>query len=437
MYRNCTGRGLSFWGQFVNAVLIVALLFMMMVFCYHGFYFYRFMIWLKDPKANIPPKAQGIWKHVFDMFQQQFSHQFTHQAKTHKKDEDKQQRTIEYLNHIISALPSGAMIVDSQGRIKWKNRLANEYFGLPVELGKKDTLKTLINHLEFHQFLDTAHGERKDTTQGKISIDKKPTPLTLWLTAVPFEAQTSLLIAHDISAAEQLNITRSAFVANVSHELKTPLTTINGFLETLQDTPDLDADTRNYFIGLMQKEGERMLNLIADLLTLSRLENQSYQRITFEAIDLSHLVISVLQDSKHLAQHHQLTAQIADDVWVMGIYQDLYSAFSNLILNALNHTPKGTHIDVSLQKKEHTAHFMVKDTGDGICPEHLGHITERFYRVDKGRSRKTGGSGLGLAIVKHALATHGATLDIDSTVGVGSCFATQLTLTDTPNCHLP
>lgn len=412
---------LGFWAYDVILGLVLALLITLIGFCYHSFYLYRLLNHLKNPNDDAP-QGVGIWQTVFN--------QLAHQNKTHKKDEHKRQEALERQNRIIGALPSGVMIVNAQGRIEWKNRLADEYFALPIELNKKDTLKSLVNHPELHQFLDKINNDRNNITQTKISINHKPTPLTLSLTSVPFEAYANLIIAHDISASEQLNITRSAFVANVSHELKTPLTTINGFLETLQDTPDLDADTRSYFIGLMQKEGKRMLHIIADLLTLSRLENQSYQGVTFEAINLSQLLTTVLEDSKHLTNNHLLDVQIADDAWVMGVYQDLYSAFSNLIFNALNHTPQGTQVDILLEKQEQTAHIVIKDTGGGISPEHLGHITERFYRVDKGRNRKTGGSGLGLAIAKHALATHGATLDIDSTLGVGSCFATRLTLAD-------
>jgi two-component system phosphate regulon sensor histidine kinase PhoR len=215
----------------------------------------------------------------------------------------------------------------------------------------------------------------------------------------------------------------------VSHELRTPLTVINGFLETMADMPDLPREQAQQFIGLMQKEGARMQTLLADLLTLSRLESGVPAEQT--PIDLSSLAESLSGDGDTLsAGKHEIHTDIAPDIWISGIYADLYNGLSNLVFNAVRYTPAGGIIRISLQALPSEqpfslpdVRFAVQDNGPGIAPEHIPHLTERFYRVDKGRSRQSGGTGLGLAIVKHALAEHNSLLHISSTIGEGSEFS--------------
>ncbi|MDO4250028.1 MAG: phosphate regulon sensor histidine kinase PhoR [Moraxella sp.] len=412
----------GFWVGSAALGLALALTVVGLAFCYHSVHLYRLIRWLKTADVHTIPSSTGVWQVVFE--------ELLAQTKGRKKREQKLHQALERQNRIIAAIPSGVLILSSQGRIEWKNALAEEYLGLSLTWDKKGILKNLVRSPEFHQFLDDAEQERSISTTAKLSMHHTQPNRTLWLTSVPFEANATILIAHDISASEQLNLTRSAFIANVSHELRTPLTVISGFLETLQDMPELDEPTRLEFIHLMQKESARMLSLIEDLLTLSRLENQSYQGVEFEPVALSELVESIVENAKPLAHAHTLIANIDESIWVMGVYKDLYSALSNLIFNAIHHTPQGTTVAVGLTATEDKALFFVADTGDGIAPEHLAHLTERFYRVDKGRSRKTGGSGLGLAIAKHALATHGATLQIESMLGTGSTFKAEF-------CQIP
>lgn len=255
-------------------------------------------------------------------------------------------------------------------------------------------------------------------------------PRSLSLQRLPFMGEAELVLVEDISRRQQLEATRTAFVANVSHELRTPLTVINGFLEMLADYPDLPQEQRLSFVALMQQESTRMLTLINDLLTLSTLEDHGAAAET-EPIDLSSLAVQIAQAGQTLSgSRHIIATNIAADVWINGSNHDLYHALSNLMFNAVRYTQDGGEIVLTLTLQDNPnpykpplARFAVCDNGPGIAAEHLPHLTDRFYRVDKGRSRESGGTGLGLAIAKHALAHHDSVLEIRSEVGSGSEFA--------------
>lgn len=214
------------------------------------------------------------------------------------------------------------------------------------------------------------------------------------------------------------------------------MTVIQGFLETLQDYPDIDDKTREEFIGLMSDESQKMLSIINDLLHLSRLENTPYVGDNKTPVNLSELIAVVYTDTQNLSNthgtHHKITLQSQPDIWILGSVKDLYSALSNLTFNAILHTPPNTDIVIGLCKQGDQAVFFVEDTGQGIAPEHLPRLTERFYRVSGGRERtyKTQGSGLGLAITKYALFEHKSELFVQSTLGVGTRFWAQFECID-------
>lgn len=296
-----------------------------------------------------------------------------------------------------------------------ENGLADEYFVLQ---NNKLPLYQQVADDEFRRFLQDGL-QQMGSLEKKLVLNQK----TLLCTMIAIEARAKMLIAHDVSASEQLIITKNTFIANVSHELRTPLTVIAGFLEMLADN-ELDRALQLEFIGMMSMEGERMLGLIEDLLTLSHLENDDPATIHHENVNLSTLLHSIIKDAKNLSDTHHITHDIADDIHLLGVYKALYSAFSNLIFNAIRHT-ENANVHIHLSADDEIV-FFVKDDGEGISEEHLAHLTERFYRVDKGRSRKTGGSGLGLAIAKHAIARHGGVLTVQSVVGQGSVFGARL-----------
>lgn len=410
--------GLAYMVAGVYWSLLMAIAVLLAIVIYHLYCLYELAKWLKSPTIDTLPVTMQRWQGVFGGLIEQ-----------HKKQEKYKYQLkamIERYNRMINAIPSAVLMVDKNGKIQWHNALAKSYFNLSKS-NKKQKLK---RHLEtFDGDVLESIKQGRELSGVKVWLDEK----ALLLSVIPVEAKASMVIAHDISMSERLYVSKNAFVANVSHELRTPLTVICGFLETMHETPDLDVALRQEFVALMQKESKRMLALVADLLLLSRLENDEHYHQCFERVNLSALVMSVVQDAKTVGTSHQITTDIEPDVWALGSDKELYSAISNLVLNAVHHTKDGTSIQVVLTKQDEQILLVVQDFGEGIAKHHLKHLTERFYRVDKGRSRKTGGSGLGLAITKHILARHHAALTITSEVGMGSNFGVKIPCANPPN----
>lgn len=381
---------------------------------YHCLHLHRLLCWLDNKQQMLPKvmsshfdRSLGGWQLIFDKLTANQYKQIKHKQRLNA--------TIHRLNRMMASLPSALVIVNDKGIIEWKNAKADAYLGLDTSL--KMPIKQQIAHEEFHALFDVASSQGVEEV--KITLNQK----TLLITIIPIESGATMLIASDISATEQLHNSKSIFIANVSHELRTPLTVIQGFLEMLENDA-LEQELRREFVGLMQKEALRMMELIEGLLTLSRLENDQHNFDT-EPVCLSQMIMGICTDVAALSDGHCITSHICPDVWVDGVYKELYSVFSNLIVNAIRHTEHGTQIEVNLFCDDDIV-FVVKDDGEGIASEHLVHLTERFYRVDQGRSRKTGGSGLGLAIAKHAVARHDGVLSVESCVGEGSVFTVRL-----------
>ncbi|MSQ62541.1 MAG: phosphate regulon sensor histidine kinase PhoR [Betaproteobacteria bacterium] len=246
---------------------------------------------------------------------------------------------------------------------------------------------------------------------------------TLSLQIVSFGDEEHLLLSQDVTGAARVEAMRRDFVANVSHELRTPLTVLAGFLETIQDLK-LDASRVRDYVGMMAPQAERMKRLIDDLLTLSSLEHAPPP--VAERIALRPLLQRVRAEADGLSGNkHRISLEAAGEYDLLGAESEIASAFVNLVSNAVRYTPAGGEIRLRWNSRDAGAEFSVEDTGIGIDPEHLPRLSERFYRVDRGRSRETGGTGLGLSIVKHALARHQATLAIESTPGRGSRFTVR------------
>ena len=240
---------------------------------------------------------------------------------------------------------------------------------------------------------------------------------------VPFDSTRKLLLSRDITQLDRVQTVHRDFVANVSHELRTPLTVVGGFLETLSDMPEPDSATTRQFLPMMMEQTKRMQNLVEDLLALSRLENGG-KPDTMEEVDMAAMLDTLVIEAEGLSQgRHQIMCETCADTPLWGHKFKLHSAFGNLVSNAVRYTPEGGTICLAWRVSQDSGVFSVKDTGIGIAREHLPRLTERFYRVDRGRSRGTGGTGLGLAIVKHVLARHHARLEIESTPDKGSTFS--------------
>lgn len=409
-------------GGVQSVVISLCILFFLWLVGY-WYHLIKLVRWLERPKLRNVPQGIGIWNTIFNTLMLQ--------AKSRKKRKQKLGVALLRFNRIAETIPEGVLILGLDGRIQWLNHMAAIHLNLDTERDIDGNLAELIAKTDFQQFL---HEQDTEFANIKLTFDANGSglPRILNIIRTPFDEQATLIITQDITAAEQLNATRTAFVANVSHELRTPLTVINGFLETLTDMPELPQEQRQSFIELMSKEGARMRNLLADLLTLSRLESQTDISSRRQPVCLTALAEQVVHEAMLLsAEKHSFISELASDIWVNGIQQDLYNAFSNLLFNAVRYTPPQGTISIRLWSQDvapdaKQAIFQVSDTGGGIAAEHIPHLTERFYRVDSGRSRQSGGTGLGLAIAKHALAEHGGKLEIESVVGKGSTFSAVL-----------
>ncbi|OOF67983.1 phosphate regulon sensor histidine kinase PhoR [Rodentibacter caecimuris] len=379
------------------------------------FYLIRLIRWLNDQKSQI--QGFGIWGHIFEKILS------LHKASIKRKKE--LSASLDRFNQVIEAIPNGIIIL-TEGRIEWFNPLVCKHLNLNYQNDLKGILQNLIRLPEFQQFLQKIL-ENQPLTM-KISLPNGHYfKRILQISRQPFDQKSELLITQDITQEEQLDDAQIAFVANVSHELRTPLTVINGFVETLSDMPNLPTEQRQQFLGLMQKEGQRMLNLLSDLLTLSRLERGQSTAGEFQHFDLSGMVHQVVEATQNFSREkHLFIIKIEPNIHFYGIEPELYSALSNMTFNAVRYTPEQGTITIQLSKLPDKVIFSVTDTGVGIAAEHIPRLTERFYRVDDARSRQTGGTGLGLSITKFALAKYNSKLEIKSELGKGSCFKVEL-----------
>ena len=315
-------------------------------------------------------------------------------------------------------MPDGIVILNEQDQIAWCNPASRKLLGLDSQRDRGQFVRYLLRQSDFVDFLNARDYSRQLHINSPANRDIK-----LMLQLVPFGAEQKLLMARDITELERVDAMRRDFVANVSHELRTPLTVVGGFVETLNDMDKpADADLRHYF-GIMLNHTRRMQRLLDDLLTLSRLES-SVNAVADEQVHMPELMRELAREGESLSRgKHTVRLEIDSQDWLSGSLQELQSAFSNLVSNAVRYTQEGGELTLRWFVRDGQPVFAVTDSGEGIASEHIPRLTERFYRVDRSRSRETGGTGLGLAIVKHILTRHGARLDIQSTPGKGSTFS--------------
>jgi two-component system phosphate regulon sensor histidine kinase PhoR len=368
-------------------------------------------LWSVAPESTPVPDASGLWEEVFTRLNKMMRMQ--------REDREKHKAALHQIEQATSALPEGVAILDEADHIEWCNPLSEKHFGLDSSRDVGQQITYLARQPEFVQYLATANFSEPLILRGTRQDD-----MVLAVKVVPYGLNKKLLISRDITHLERIETMRRDFVANVSHELRTPLTVVNGFVETLQDMPKLDNDMSRRALLLMGEQTKRMEGLVDDLLTLSRLEN-SQNVLVEETVDVPVLLQSLHQDGLALsAGQHSLKLELDCATKLQGNTGELRSAFGNLVSNAVRYTPNGGEIVMRWHVQEDgTATFSVRDSGIGIAPEHIPRLTERFYRVDRSRSRETGGTGLGLAIVKHIAVRHQAKLEVDSEEGKGSTFS--------------
>jgi len=315
-------------------------------------------------------------------------------------------------------VPDALVILDKQHRVEWANPAAAKLMNVRWPEDDRRPFTEILTQPEILPFIEAGEYMRP--------LDIAPEhnrTIMLSLRITPFgeRKKQRLVVGRDITKIYHLNMIRRDFVANASHELRTPLTVIAGFLETLLDAPGTPTPHRRP-LTLMRNQTDRMCSIIEDLLTLSRLEMRESSEEQ-ESVDVPDELHLILQEAQALSNgRHGFESRIEEDLLLLGSPPELRSAFSNLVFNAVKHTPDGTRIQVVWQRGIDGVEFSVSDDGPGIPPEHLPRLTERFYRVDRARSRESGGTGLGLAIVKHVLNRHDGRLRIMSELGRGSRF---------------
>lgn len=383
---------------------------LLILFLNHASNLSQLFRWLKDPRPASLPAGSGVWEDLFAALARLLKRQ--------TQIESRLSAALDRFQQAGAALPEGLIILDEDDRIEWCNPKAETYFGLSNERDRNQQITYLVRNPQFVEYLETRNYREPLVLRSMRSEGE----LTLSIQLVPYGDSQKLLLSRDITRWERMETTRRDFVANVSHELRTPLTVLGGFLETLSDAPKHDPEMLRRSLQLMSEQTHRMHRLVEDLLTLSRLES-AQNPLREDLIDVPELVRSLYRDAQALsAGRHRLSLRIESTEGLRGSAEELGSAFLNLISNAVRYTAEHGEIEVIWTKRDGHPTFAVHDTGIGIEPHHIPRLTERFYRVDRSRSRATGGTGLGLAIVKHILSRHQAHLEIESEPGQGSAF---------------
>ena len=392
--------GYPLWGVIFGFVVFIA----MFARRYH-----KFEKWINQGLSE-PEDLGGIFEDLsFRIYR------FRSQNKKRKK---KLTELLRRWQDSSSALPDAAVVIDGRGIIDWFNVTASSMLGLkPSDQGRH--ISNLIRNPRFIHYLAKNDFTEHLEIASPIDITK-----ILSIRVTPYGAGQRLLLVSDVTHIQRLMTMRRDFIANVSHELRTPLTVILGYLETLSEDEEADADALRNYMDKVEAPANRMKSLVEDLLLLSKLDTGAPSTpATSSVINVAAIIKNIETEAKQLSKDkHQFVFDVDHDLQLKGVEKEIYSAFINLVTNAIRYTPEGGEIKVSWQVQGDQANFCVKDTGAGIAPEHMPRLTERFYRIDIGRSRSSGGTGLGLAIVKQVLRRHDAELNIDSEYGKGSEF---------------
>ncbi|MCW5625530.1 MAG: phosphate regulon sensor histidine kinase PhoR [Burkholderiales bacterium] len=371
----------------------------------------QFHRWLLAPRQDNLPVGSGLWEHLFSYLSRMLRQQALVEGQLHDR--------LSRFQSAGAALPEAVVILDADNRIDWCNPKAEAFFSLHAIRDRGQQINYLVRQPQFVDYL-----QRSDfSAPFNLRLSGIGGDTILSVQIVPYGDNEKLLLGRDITRWERLETTRRDFVANVSHELRTPLTVLNGFLETLSDMEEPDPEMTQRSLYLMSQQCTRMNRLVEDLLTLSRLES-TVSPLREESVHVAELIQHLYQDALALSgNRHEIHLKLESRADLMGNLDEIRSAFGNLVSNAIRYTPDKGRIELRWFVRNGEPVFAVTDTGIGIAPQHIDRLTERFYRVDRSRSRETGGTGLGLAIVKHVLSRHQAHLEIHSEPGQGSTFS--------------
>ena len=377
---------------------------------WHLYQVYHLERWLHGVDESVLEDLSGIWRYAAERMQR--ARQQDRQTKK------KLSRLVKRLHRTLGAIPDAAVVLEENFEVEWFNGAAQSLLGLSAA-DKNKKIGKLIGNKRLNGYL-----KEQDFSQ-KLEIRSPVNPSQeLEISVVHFGAGSYLFTAHDITQVKRVESVRRDFIANVSHELRTPLTVVTGYMELLQseDLPDHVIKA----VMASNRQAERMQRIVADLLMLSRmeLEEEGAEEEVAAPVLISTMLEGLAEDARRLSgeRNHRIRLHVDPKLQLLGSEAELNSAFGNLLFNAVLHTPPGTGIDLFWGKEGDGATLVVADQGPGIKAKHLQRLTERFYRVDKGRSREKGGTGLGLSIVKHVLNRHGGNMEIESEPGSGSRF---------------
>jgi len=370
----------------------------------------RLRRFISEDSVESMPLPSGYWEEVFFRLQR-LVRNLKQQIRSIEKQHD---RFIE----AFQASPNGIVMLDDQDQIEWCNAIAEQFLEIQFKRDALQRIHYIVRKPEFVQYMMSRQFEEPVVLEKMGSAAS----LILRLQVFPFSENRRLILIQDITDLSKAEAMRRDFVANVSHEMRTPLTVMMGFLETVQ-TLELPPEQKAQYLEMMMDQGRRMKNLVEDLLTLANLEANT-QPAPMNSISMSYLMSLIKNDAYALSQgKHSLNFDLKTSCNLLGEEREVLSAFSNLVSNAIRYTPNVGSVSATWSvNAAGEGEFTVTDTGPGISSEHIPRLTERFYRVDRSRSRETGGTGLGLAIVKHVANRHQANLVIESTPGRGSKF---------------
>ena len=329
---------------------------------------------------------------------------------------------------MLDSMQEGVVAITSNGAVRWSNAVMQRIAGTQLIPGRP-----LVHFIRDPELLACVRGalERCVLSVGRASV---LAPGRIFeVNAAPLPAGGALVVLHDVTSIEAAQKSRREFVANVSHELRTPLTSIQGYVETLIEDPNPNSETTLEFLGIILKNASRMKRLTEDLLALASVESPDY-KLKLQPVRASVLLRDAIEyvGGRFVDSGVDLQSTGAPDALVMADPDAMHQVFGNLLENALKYAKTGKRIQISARPLPSEVQFTIQDFGPGIASEHLDRIFERFYRVDKARSRESGGTGLGLAIVKHIVQAHGGRIWVESELGHGASFQFTLPLAPAP-----
>ena len=374
----------------------------------------QLMLWLRGRSDQVPPDSPSLVDEI--------AREFEYQGSKQQQRKQKLSSLLKRFQEAIAALPDAVVVLGEHDEIEWANEKALKYIGVQWPQDSGQRISNLVRYPKLVAFM--ANRNKPDAERRIEIVSPVNRELRIEIRIAPYGESQRLLVARNITRIHRANQMRSDFIANASHELRTPLTVISGYLEAFADDGEGSPELWQTQIDRMRKQTNRMRRLIEDLLKLASLESE-LDNEHHEEVNVAEMLETISREAQELSgiMNHNIIIEADPDLWLNGRYKELHSAFSNIVFNAIKYSPEKADIEINWSRDDAGACFKVRDYGEGIDEKHIPRLTERFYRVDEGRSREQGGTGLGLAIVKHVLARHQAQLDIASERGKGSTFA--------------